>query len=337
MRRLSKETLTHFQEAGLARAPLPVSGRHLVITVDLEAFDASSIGLWCQAMADWGRHAAVAGLRFSHFVSMEHTARLRARHPAEHERFLEALRGLLAGGSKVYPHNHCVFDPATGEFPGESSGWPQRIPGYRPRASMFFDVVHRHNMELAEWLGVVTAEYDQLLADASVPAPSHAAFRPGGWDHGSTVDEMQTYVRALSQCGYCIDSSDAAGIFGGPTWRVGLPFGKNAYLLPAGLVELAPSWWLTSGAPVTSRKGLGALATLARQPRLWMTRQPGVSVCVLHFDHLFHDWQRRDGAFRVRSAAVVADRIQQVMRGLSIARVRLGLAPATFDDLPLRR
>jgi hypothetical protein len=333
--RVANGALTHFQEAGLSRGLLPRSGRHLVLTVDIEAFDADRIELWCQAMADWGRQAAAADLRFSHFVSMEHVARLRAQHPKAHERFLAALRPLLAGGSKVYPHNHCVFDPATGHCPGESSGWPQRIPGYRPRASMFFDVVRRHNIDLAQWLKVVTAEYDQLLGDARVPAPSRAAFRPGGWDHGSTPEELQTYVRALRHCGYVIDSSDAVGTFGGPSWRVGMPFGKNAYWLSDGLMELAPSWSLTCGAPATSRQGLAALVALARQPQLWMSRQRGVSVGVLHFDHVFRDWHRRDGAFGVRSSAVVADRIHRVMGALAIVQARLGFEPATFDDLPL--
>ena len=323
---------THFQEAGLAQGPLATSGRHLVLTVDLEAFDGHSIGLWCQAMAAWGREAATAGLRFSHFVSMEHVARLRARHPEAHARFLAALRRLVVDGSKVYPHNHCVFDPATGDCPGESSGWPQRIHDYRPRASMFFDVVHRQKIDLAKWLAVVTAEYEQLLRDAGLPSPSLAAFRPGGWDHGSTPEEMQTYVRALRKCGYSIDSSDVVGTFGDPSWRVGMPFGTNAYSLGDGLVELAPSWSMTCAAPAASRQGLAALAALARQPRLWMRRQCGVSVGVLHFDHVFHDWDRPDGAFAVLSSTVVADRIHRVMRAVSLVQARLGVASATFDD-----
>lgn len=332
---MTRSPRTHFQEAGLTRNRVRAPGRHLVLTVDLEAFDADQIELWSQAMADWGREAQDAGLRFSHFVSMEHVARLRARHPDAHERFLTGLRRIVAGGSKIYPHNHCVFDPATGDLPGESSGWPQRIPGYRPRASMFFDVVHRQGIDLAEWLKVVTAEYDQLLDDAGVPAPTAAAFRPGGWDHGSTPEEMHSYVRALVQCGYSIDSSDVTGTFGDPSWRVGVPFGQNAYGLADGLVELAPSWSFTCGARVTSRQGLAAAASLVRQPRIWMIRRCGVSVGLLHFDHLFHDWRGRDGVFGVRSSTAVADRIHRVMRTLSLVQARLGLTSATFDDLPL--
>jgi hypothetical protein len=200
---------------------------------------------------------------------------------------------------------------------------------------MFFDVVHRQGLDLTEWLGVVTAEYDQLLRDAGVAPPTAAVFRPGGWDHGSTTDEMQNYVRALAHCGYAIDSSDATGSFGDPSWRVGLPFGRNAYRLSGGLFEIAPSWAFTCGAPLASRRGLAPVAGLARQPRLWMTRQPGVSVCVLHFDHVFHDWGTRDEVFGVLSPVVVADRIHRMMRTLSIVQTRLGLAPSTFDDLTL--
>ena len=330
---VGQEPLTHFREAGLAGGYVPPTGRQLLLTVDVEAFDASRLELWCQAMAAWGREAAAAGLRFSHFVSMEHVARLRTRDPQAYEKLACSLRSLLSAKCRIYPHNHCVFDPVTGEFPGERSGWPQRIEGYRPRASMFYDVVRRHNLNLASWLAVVTAEYDRLLTHAELATPSTRAFRPGGWDHGSTADEMQTYLSALATCGYRVDSSDAAGAFGDRTWRVGTSFGKNVYRLPGGLIELAPSWSLTCGAPLISRQGMAALAGLIRQPRLWMSRRCGVSAVVLHFDHLFHDWDGHHGLFGVRSPVVVADRIHRLMRGLSAVQAGLGLAPATFDDV----
>lgn len=324
---------THFDEAGLFRGYVAPTRRQLVLTVDFEAFEATHIELWYEAMAAWGREAAAAGLRFSHFVSMEHVARLRTRTPGAYEEFACSLRFLLSANCRIYPHNHCVFDPATGEFPGESSGWPQRIAGYRPRASMFYDVVRRHNLDLAAWLVVVTAEYERLLRQAELVMPATRAFRPGGWDHGSTAGEMQTYVSALATCGYRVDSSDAAGAFGDRTWRVGTAFGKNVYRLPGELIEFAPSWSLTGGTPLLSRQGVAALAGLMRQPRLWMSRRWGVSVVVLHFDHLFHDWDRHDGLFGVRSSVVIADRIHRLMRGLSVVQTGLGLEPATFDDV----
>ena len=80
----------------------------------------AALELWCQAMAAWGREAAAAGLRFSHFVSMEHVARLRTRDPGAYEELACSLRSLLSAKCRIYPHNHCVFDPVTGEFPGES-------------------------------------------------------------------------------------------------------------------------------------------------------------------------------------------------------------------------
>jgi hypothetical protein len=326
---------THFQEAGLVSGYVPASRRQLVLTVDVEAFNAPSIDLWCEAMAEWGREAATAGLRFSHFVSIEHVVRLRARHVHAYERLVAALKSMVSGGSKLYPHNHCLFDPATGAFPGESSGWPQRIPGYRPRASMFYDVVRRHKVDLATWLGVVSTEYDRLLRDAEVTPPSIRAFRPGGWDHGSTAAEIQRYVSALVSCGYRVDSSDASGTFGERTWRVGAPFSKNVYRLSAGLIELAPSWSVTCGTPLVSRRGLSAVVSLIRQPPVWMSRRPGVAVGVAHFDHLFHDWTGRKGLFTVRSMPVVAGRIKRLMRGLALLQQRLAFTPATFDDLTL--
>jgi hypothetical protein len=202
---------------------------------------------------------------------------------------------------------------------------------------MFYDVVRRHNLDLAAWLVVVTAEYDRLLRDARVQAPAIRAFRPGGWDHGSTTEEIRAYLSALTTCGYEVDSSDASGTFGDRTWRVGVPFGRNVYRLAGGLTEVAPSWPVTCGTRLVSRRGLAALVSLLRQPRVWMSRRPGAAVGVLHFDHLFHDWTARDGLFGVRSASVIAGRIRRLMRGLSMVQERLALEPATFDELPLER
>jgi hypothetical protein len=40
------------------------------------------------------------------------------------------------------------FDPRTGPYPHR----PDRVAGYRKRACMFFDVVHRHSRPIDEWL-----------------------------------------------------------------------------------------------------------------------------------------------------------------------------------------
>jgi hypothetical protein len=323
---------THFQEAGLVLGQLRPAGRQMLLTVDFEAFDEPLIDLWCHAMTEWGNRAEAADLRFCHFVSVEHAARLRARHPRAHERFLSAFQRLFAGGSRPYPHSHCVFDRSTGEFPGESSGWPQRIPGYRSRASVFYDVVHRHNRDFAEWLSVVTAEYDRLLTDAEVSRPTIPVFRPGGWDHGSSSEEMARYVEALARCGYRIDSSDTSGTFGERTWRVGRPFGQNAYQLINGVIELAPSWSLTGGTSIGSRQVVAGVARLVRQPRVWITKRSGTMVTVLHFDHLFHDWSRHDGRFAVQSASEITSRIGRLMAAMSWLRSHLDLATITFDE-----
>jgi hypothetical protein len=333
VRHIRRWPATHFQEAGFVSGFVPVRSRQLLLTVDLEAFDVGSSELWCEAMAQWGREATAAGLRFSHFVSIEHVVRLRARHPEAHKRFVAALRFLAPEGSRLYPHNHCVFDPSTGAFPGEASGWPQRIPGYRPRASMFYDVVRRHKLDLAAWLELVTAEYAQLLKDAEVTLPSTRAFRPGGWDHGSSVDELRIYISALAKCGYLFDSSDAAGVFGTHDWHVGAPYGRNIYRLTEGVIEIAPSWSLTCGARLTSARGLAGLLAMISQPHVCLNRRPGLAVGVLHFDHLFHDWTTRDGAFGVRSVPVIAARINRLMKGLAILQEMLEFAPVTFDDL----
>ncbi len=284
--------MTDFEQAGLSHGQVELGDRQLHLTVDFEAFRVDTISAWCHAMEEWTCAAQRARLVFSFFISVEDCVRLRLTSEDAYAQLTRALHRLVSGGSRLYPHNHCVFDPRTGAVPGESSGFPQHVPGYRSRASMFYDVVHRQGHDLTEWLGVVTAEYERLLADVGVAHPSTASFRPGGWDHGSTPEELRIYTLALSRWGYRIDSSATSGTFGESSWRVGAPFGANAYRLNGGLLELAASWSVNCGTSPASRTGIASLAALARQPRLWGDRgSTGAMVTVLHFDHLFHDWR----------------------------------------------
>jgi hypothetical protein len=69
---------TDFEACGLARGRLPVGGRHLLLSVDFEAFAPGEAPQWCQAMRAWARAAERYALPFAFFIAVEDVVRLRA-------------------------------------------------------------------------------------------------------------------------------------------------------------------------------------------------------------------------------------------------------------------
>ena len=323
------------ERAGLAREPLKVDGRSWLLTCDFEAFRPDAAPLWAAAMRRWARRAGESELRFAFFVSVEDLARLRAANRPGYEDLLAAAADLHATGTRFHPHNHCLYDPETGEKPNAHTGLPERIDGYPRRASMFYDVVYRSGRDWPEWLGTVRATWERFLDEAGLPVPDRPAFRPGGWDHGVTDDDLRTYVRGVAERGFAYDSSATAGEFGTPSWRVGKPFGASVFALEGGVVEVAPSWSLDCGASVLSPAGARAAAELRGQRALWGGRAEGVFDTVLHFDHLFHTGR---GAGRrlwaVEDEAEVTARVDRFFRRLRLLRRALRLERSvTYEDL----
>ena len=124
----------------------------------------------------------------------------------------------------------------------------------------------------------VRACYETFLAEAGVPVPDNLAFRAGGWDYGSSPEDLHTYLEALNYAGYRIDSSACSGAFGTPSWRMGAEYQANVFRLGPDLIEVAPNEARNCGMP---QHGLPS-AFQSRSPG------PGVFMNVLHFDHLFH-------------------------------------------------
>ena len=60
------------------------------------------------------------------------------------------------------------------------------------------------------------------------------AFRPGGWDHGSSSQDTFLYFNALSESGLLANSGLATGEFGTQNWRVGNAPGHNLALVKVG-------------------------------------------------------------------------------------------------------
>jgi hypothetical protein len=325
---------TDLEVAGLATEPAQVRGRHWLLTVDLEAFNAERIDPWVAAIRRLAQRTRALSLRFEIFLSVEHVVRLRHASPAAHDEFLGALRELGEAGAAFYPHNHCLFDPETGHRPGADSGFPHHVDGYLKRASMFYDVVYRNRVDFSEWMRTLTEVYLGILAAAGLPDPARRAFRPGGWDHGSTPDDLRQYVHALQVSGYGIDSSATAGAFGTPSWRVCSPFGANAFWLAGGLLELAPTSSLDWGQGQLRGENGGALVEMARQPRLWASRQPGAMVTVLHLNQLFDLRVRgRRQPVGVYDPSVIRRRMDRTMGMLKRLEGVLGMRASGFEDV----
>ena len=319
---------TDFARFGLTRGMLETSDRTLLLTIDFEAFEPSSLDLWLRAMERWAYRSAAGGWSFSIFIALEDVVRLRHEQPAGYANFLEQIKILHSSGARFYPHNHGFFDPETGL---QAPHRPQLIQNYGKRASFFYDVVHRHRMDLRDWLVQLLVHYDDFLNEAGMRRPLHPTFRAGGWDHGSSAEESLQYVSAVSDAGFMYDSSASRGVFGTKTFHVGEPFGYNVFLLTSSLVEVAPCWSLNCGASLISRSSLGSLRRLLAQP-VWLSRYgEGAFVTILHFDHLF------GSSGRSVSQSTVLRRVDRFFDLLSRVRRALRLQSITFDDLIVLR
>lgn len=303
---------TDFEAQGLARGPVRFAGRHSVVTVDFEAFSALDADRWCEAMRHWSRAAQARDLRTTFFLAVEYAVRLRFADGEKHRRLLEAAAELASAGAEFHPHSHGVVDLQTGERPRGSV--PAPVAGYRRRPSVYHDVVYRNGADWEEWLGSLLREYEIVLGEGGIPRPAKLAFRAGGWDHGSSAEDMADYVRGLARGGVDFDSSATAGAFGTRSWRVGDHYGDNAFRLADTLVEVAPCWSVAAKRRALSPGGLAALARLGPQWRLWSSRRAsGAFVTVLHFNELLDDGAPLD---RVKRRI---DRLLDVLRAVDRA------------------
>jgi hypothetical protein len=323
---------TDFERYGLSEGQVSILERSWLLTIDFEAFAPDKLDDWLKAMRQWASISAAGKWRFSIFLALEDVVRLRAGSKGQYRAFLQAAKELHEAGTAFYPHNHGVFDPATGLLAPDRS---HRIPGYRKRASFAYDVIERHGKDLSDWMGRVLYHYDDFLEDAGIPRPDRLAFRAGGWDHGDTAERSRAFVRALDANSFSFDSSASSGTFGTRSWRIGAPYGSNVFALSPSLIEVAPCWSLNCDANLLSPHAIASLARLLHQPRVWVRPAlPGAFVTVLHFNHLF----RPDGSPSAQaSRSSVEHRVNRFFRMISLLRKRLRLESITFEDLAIRR
>ena len=311
--------MTDFEEHGYSRGPIPIEGQHWLLTIDFEAFNAQSIGNWLRPMETWAEEAARSGFRCCFFMSIEDVVNLREQSASAYRDFLDRVNLLYQSGVRFYPHNHSIFDPETGAFPPDPDIAPPA--GYTKRPSMFYRAHYLHGVDFGVWMATVRSSYERFLDDAGLPLPEMLAFRAGGWDYGSSSDDLRVYTEALRYAGYRTDSSACTGAFGTESWRMGGEYQSNVFSLDPGLIEVAPNVALDCGRDEQGASPFGE------------SHGSGVFVHVLHFDHLFHEL--RDGTydyFGVTDPDQVDKRIERFFRTIGGWRTP-NLESSTFEDI----
>jgi hypothetical protein len=316
--------VTDFHRHGLSTEDVVIRGRFWAFTIDFEAFYPNDIDIWIKAMDHWAKITSLEEWKSCIFLAIEDVVRLESERPREYARFLEAARRMSSGGATFYPHNHGIFDESTGLLVEYR---PELVPNYPKRASMFFDVVHRHGRDIREWIGYIGSRFDDFIIAAELPRPARLAFRAGGWDHGVTESDVRAFVDGLTSAGFAWDSSASSGVFGTRTWRIGAPFGKNVFGLAPNLIEAAPCWSADALGRLHQPRTAKTLIGLAQQADLWR-RHPGIFVTVFHFNNLVVG----DG-----TAKNVIRRIETLFSKLRLIQGFLGIPTADFDDIVATR
>jgi hypothetical protein len=325
-----------FARFGFRGADVSATRRAWILTLDFEAFTAETAPLWHEAMHRWAARCRDDGWKFSFFTSVEHVVRLRAASATLYDDFLEAAHELHRAGVEYHPHNHCLFDPSTGDRATPKAERERQVEGYPKLPSMYYDIAYRHGKRFREWLPTLMQAFDEFLHDGNIKRPLALAFRAGGWDYGSTKADVSDYLEGLAAEGFAFESGAVSGFRGTRSWRLGAPFGSNIFDLVPPLVEVAPTDALNCAARAGSIPYFGWVTRILRQPRLWAPPfGPGVLVTVLHFDELFHSGRGSSARhFVVHDRPEIARRIDAFFKRIGVARRLLRLDPVSFAELP---
>src|SRR5262245_9698052 len=144
------------------------------------------------------------------------------------------LHGSMDGRLLDYMRSQDKLHPRVGELDDAEP--------YRLRRSFFFNSFYREGFrELVTGLTYGKLLLEKAVYDGKAPV---LAFRPGGWDHGSSSSNAYIYFAALSASGLAANSGLATGEFGGDTFRVGGSPGNNIATVHVGdrsITEVSPT------------------------------------------------------------------------------------------------
>lgn len=161
---------------------------------------------------------------------------------------IEDLAKMIEGGDDCELHLHGLLGPALVEYLKsekkihiKQSGLDDAMT-YRQRKSFFFHAIYGRGYRDM----VASLTYGKRLLEDSLYAGKKQvlAFRPGGWDHGSTSQDTLLYFHALSGAGLIANSGLVTGDFGCKNFRVGNDPGHNLANVLTGkqrIVEVSPT------------------------------------------------------------------------------------------------
>lgn len=157
------------------------------------------------------------------------------------------LKAMTEGGDDFELHLHGPLHPdllkqmkAEDKLPLQPTGEPPAT--YRQRRSFFYRSFYREGYR--ELVDSLTCGRRLLEKALYAGQKEVLAFRPGGWDHGSSDRDTLLYFNALSDSGLVVNSGLSTGEFGGQNWRVGNDPGRNLATVLVGekrLFEVSPT------------------------------------------------------------------------------------------------
>lgn len=144
---------------------------------------------------------------------------------------IDDLKAMIARGDDCELHLHGAMDEQLvaalkqiEKLHGKAS-CNKTLKSYRQRNSFFFNAFYDQGYRQM----VVSLRYGKRLLEQSLYDNKQQvlAFRPGGWDHGSSMQDTRLYCAALIAAGLKANSGLSTGNFAGTNWRVGNDVGHN--------------------------------------------------------------------------------------------------------------
>jgi hypothetical protein len=197
-------------------------------------------GLTTTYKVQW-THFVDANVLAAAFISDDQNLRQQCQN------MLNDLKSMAEGGDDCELHLHGPLNSALLEHLRSQEklhirGSMEAVERYRQRRSFFHESFYRAGYREL----VASLTYGKRLLDTSLydGRKQVLAFRPGGWDHGSTNEDTLLYFRALRDSGLMANSGLSTGDFGGKDWRVGDDPGHNLATVLIGekkLFEVSPT------------------------------------------------------------------------------------------------
>lgn len=214
------------------------------------------------------------------------------------------LKLMAAGGDDCQLHLHGPLNREVLEFMKSQDrlrvkpSGAKDLQGYRQRKSFFFQTFYGQGYrELVTSLAYGKRLLEQSLYDGRTDV---VAFRPGGWDHGSSIQDTLLYFNALGEAGLIANSGLVTGEFGTQNWTVGNDPGRNLATIEAGgksITEISPTTGPGGYVNPVLPNDLAKLATA-------VSDQMPVIVSVYHLGTLQADSDEPGGKVQDKQAAL---------------------------------